>query len=138
MRNHDNLSRRDFNRLTSAALGGLLSGTMLGCQEGGPAPAAGKDLHVCRGLNQCKTANNECAGQGQCATFPHHACGGHHECKGQAGCGTAPGENSCKNERGCAVPLADHAWAAARERFEQRMKAAGKKFGSAPTAEKKM
>jgi len=137
MQNHDSLSRRDFNRLTSAALGGLLSGAMLGCQEGGPAPAAEKDLHVCRGLNQCQTAANECAGQGQCATFPHHACGRHHECKGQAGCGATPGENDCKGKGGCAVPLADHAWAGARENFEQRMKGAGKKFGPAPPAEKK-
>jgi len=136
MRIHNSVSRRDFNRLTAAALGGLLSGSMLGCQDGGSAPAAEKDLHVCRGLNQCKTATNECAGQGQCATFPHHACGGHHECKGQAGCGATPGENSCKSERGCAVPLADHAWGTARERFEARMKAAGKNFGPAP--EKKM
>jgi len=140
MERNEPLSRRDFNRLTTAALGGLLGGAVLGCQPPGGAPVAAEDKekHVCRGLNECKTAANECAGQGQCSTVEAHACGSHHECKGQAGCGATPGENDCKGKGGCAVPLAEHAWGTARENFEKRMKAAGKKFGPAPAEKKKM
>ena len=138
MDHKDELSRRDFNRLTTAALGGLLTGAVLGCQPsgGGPAPAVEKDKHVCRGLNECKAAGHECAGQGQCSTVAAHSCSRHNDCKGQGGCGATPGENDCKGKGGCAVPLAEHAWGTARENFEKRMKAAGKKFGSAPEAKK--
>jgi hypothetical protein len=61
-----------------------------------------------------------------------HGCSSQNDCRGQGGCGEKPGENDCKGHGGCAVPLADHAWKTARENFEKRMKAAGKKFGPAP------
>lgn len=142
MEPNDSFSRRDFNRLTSAALGGLLSGAVLGCTPAGNggagAPVAGKeknDKHVCRGLNECKTAANACAGQGQCSTVAAHGCAGHNECKGEGGCGATPGENDCKGKGGCGVPL-EHAWKTARENFEKRMKAASKTFGKAPEKQK--
>jgi hypothetical protein len=132
------LSRRDFHRLSAAALGGLASGALVGCQrDSSPAganvtAATDKDAHVCGGLNQCKATGHACAGQGQCATVAAHVCAAKNSCKGQGGCGAAPGENACKGEGGCAVPLADHAWKTARENFEKRMKTAGKPFGPAP------
>jgi hypothetical protein len=148
------LSRRDFNKLSMAALGGAISGAFLsGCEgdkkpapEGTPpsgdvgkgdAPAAAAaEIHACRGLNACKGkgtgGENACAGAGNCATAPAHGCSGSNECKGQGGCGEAPGANACSGKGGCAVPLADHAWGKARTLFEARMKAQGKTVAEAP------
>ena len=67
----NDLSRRDFHRLTSAALGGLAAGTWLGCSPATKQAEAATELHVCRGLNTCKShgtdGKNACAGQGNCA-----------------------------------------------------------------------
>ncbi len=137
---HDphSLSRRDFGKLSMAALAGL--------SVGGVAFAADEkkseknpllsDPHVCRGLNTCKgkgaDKKNSCAGTGTCATAKSHPCGGANECKGQGGCGEMPGENSCKTKGDCHVPLHKDAWKKARKRFEVLMKADNKKFGDAP------
>lgn len=150
------LSRREFNRLSMAAFGGVMAGSLVGC--GGdedapadpPAPAGGTstdtpaeegsllmgEKHVCRGLNTCKGAGggggNDCAGMGACATLASHECAGKNECKGQGGCGENPGENACKGMGSCGVPLAEHAWGTARTNFEAAMKEAGKDVGAAP------
>ena len=70
------LNRRDFQRLTLAAMGGLAVGATAPRLA---AAAEGKSLleepHVCRGLNTCKNKSgcgetkgkNACAGQGGCA-----------------------------------------------------------------------
>jgi hypothetical protein len=143
------MDRRDFTKWATAALGGLISGTFLGCgrsspdkdkQESGDGDKASlllRDPHVCRGINTCKNkgkpgTTNECAGQGTCATAPAHDCQGMNECKGQGGCGNKPGENACKGQGGCAVPLTDKTWPKARKRFEELMTRAGKKFGNPP------
>jgi len=142
------LNRRDFNRLTSAAFGGMLAGATLGCtqgeeeaEDGGDGSGGGESLlltepHVCRGLNTCKGKGagdkNECAGQGTCATAEHHECAEMNKCKGQGGCGERPGENSCKGKGGCAVPLKGDMWEKARKNFEQAMKEADRKFGDTP------
>ena len=145
---NENLSRREFSKLSAAAFGGMVAGTTLTASE---LFAEDKEIevHVCRGLNSCKgnggckTANNECkgknacAGQGACATAKAHACAGANDCKGQGGCGATPGEHTCKGKGKCAVPLKDKAWKVARARFEARMKKAGKKFGPAPPKPKK-
>jgi len=145
----DRLSRRDFNKLSMAALGGALSGAFLsGCQGDkeapapkgdvpkGDVPAAAAEVHVCRGLNGCKGkgtgGDNACAGQGKCSTAPAHSCSGKNACKGQGGCGEKPGDNECSGKGGCAVPLQDHAWGKARKSFEEKMKAQGKAIGEAP------
>src|SRR5271170_3678405 len=121
------LSRRDFQRLSLAALGGLVVGVSAPRLV---AAAEGKSLldepHVCRGLNTCKNKSgcgetkgkNVCAGQGGCATAQRHDCKGQNTCKGQGGCGENPGENTCKTKGGCAVPLSDDAWTKARAHFE--------------------
>ena len=156
------LDRRDFHKLTLAALGGVLAGATAGCggatppsRPVGPAgiPAATlnatsvKELvdveqlitdepHVCRGLNSCKglgrTKENDCAGLGSCATMADASCGGNNDCKGQGGCGELPGMNSCKGKGACHIPLMDHAWDKARAAFEAAMKKSDKKFGAAP------
>ena len=149
------LNRRDFAKLSAAAFGGMLAGTV-GCGKGDKPPADKptgdgesllmKEPHVCRGLNackghgSCKTAANDCkgknacAGQGKCATAKAHECRGMNVCKGQGGCGEKPGENACSEKGACSVPLADDKWAKARAHFEAAMKKAGKNVGSAPEA----
>jgi hypothetical protein len=147
------IKRRDFSKLTLAALGGLVSGTAIGCSKANetdtgaagsgepqvPAHDAGDGEtpqlaeHACRGLNECKTADNDCRGQGACATKSwHHSCAGNNECKGQGGCGETALKNECKGQGDCAVPLMEHVWEPAREEMEAKWKAADLAFGAAP------
>jgi hypothetical protein len=141
--NPSKLDRREFSRLTAAALGGLVAGASL--THGQEKKAEKKDEtknpllsepHICRGLNTCKTkgkgGKNDCAGQGACASVKAHTCKGENDCRGFGGCGEKPGENACKGKGGCAVPLSDKAWAKARKRFEELMATEGKKVGPAP------
>ncbi len=137
------MNRREFQRLTAAALGGVVGGSLI-LRNAVAADDVGKSLleepHVCRGLNTCKEkggcgatkGKNACAGQGGCATAEKHDCKGMNACKGQGGCGEHPGENTCKTKGGCAVPLSDKTWAKARANFEAAMKKAGKTVGPAP------
>jgi hypothetical protein len=136
----DNLNRRDFGKLTLAAFGGVLAGSLAGERlladdKKKPAPAAEfslKDPHICCGLNTCKGhgkgAKNDCAGMGSCATAEAHGCAGTNACAGQGESGT----NACKGQGSCGVPVSGDAWKAARGNFEAAMKKAGKKFGPAP------
>lgn len=151
------LTRRDFNRLTAAAFGGVMAGTLAGCSgDSDPPPAADPtpgaetdgaapaeegslllgEKHVCRGLNSCKGqgagGDNDCAGMGACATVAAHECATTNECKGQGGCGEKPGENACKGKGSCGVPLMDKAWTKARANFEAALKEQGKEAGAAP------
>lgn len=152
------IDRREFNRLAQAALGGLLAGSVLACEQNAPpagqpagpgtqtGDAAGSDagataaaeLHLCRGLNSCQgqggSGENACAGQGSCATYEHHTCAGQNDCRGQGGCGATVASNDCRGQGGCAVPLMDHAWEQARTAFEERMSSQDKEFGEAPAA----
>jgi hypothetical protein len=138
------LSRRDFGKLALAALAGISAGaTVVGAEDKKAASEKSpllNDPHVCRGLNTCKgkgaDKKNSCAGTGQCATAAHHGCGSQNECKGQGGCGSHPGENACKEKGECSVPMHSSAWKKARARYEELMKAAGKKFGKAPSPKK--
>lgn len=119
------LNRRDFNKLSMAALGGLAAGTAIGCGGGdekdkdkkdsagggGHAPHDGGDVkvtgsdcwlsgekNVCRGLNICK-------GHGQ----------GDHTCAGQSSCFSGmekhgcQGENGCNCEGGCGTTVGENA-----------------------------
>lgn len=135
------LHRRDFHKLTAAALGGLAAGTVLGC--GGDKPAApvaaaptAAEKHLCRGLNECKGqgkgGQNTCRGQGACATVAEHGCGGQNECKGLGGCGDTAGANECKTKGGCHVPLMDSAWDKVRKRKETEWKEKKLDSGAAP------
>jgi len=133
------LNRRDFGRLTAAALGGAMAGTMLGeralhAAEKGKADDSHwlKDPHICCGLNSCKGrgkgAKNDCAGMGSCATVEAHGCAGQNGCAGQG----PSGDNSCKGKGSCGVPVSGSAWKGARSQWEAAMTKAGKKFGQAP------
>jgi hypothetical protein len=156
------LNRRDFHRLTVAALGGVVAGTVAGCsEEKKPAPAPGTgapsaartepakpagdevavagEPHACSGLNACKGqgagGKNDCAGQGDCATKAwYHSCSGQNDCKGQGGCGSEATQNDCKGQGKCNIPLMKSAWESARKHFEETMEKEGKKFspGSPP------
>ena len=134
------LSRREFQKLTGAALGGLFLGagmlsSLRADDDAKDNPLLG-DSHVCRGINTCKgkgaDKKNDCAGKGTCAIAEAHTCHAANACKGQGGCGEHPGENACKAMGACAVPLKDDGWKKARGRFEELMKAQKKTFGDAP------
>ena len=134
------LSRRDFNKLTMAAVGGVLLGASAASRAAGkddhdPALLLG-EKHVCRGINTCKGKGkggaNSCAGEGNCAISEAHSCKGSNACKGQGGCGEYPGQNTCKGQGSCEVPLDDKSWKKARKAFEAQMKKDGKTFGDAP------
>src|SRR5262245_46122873 len=140
------LDRRDFHKLTTAALGGLAAGAVLGCSKPGGnlagKPAAGEgavakvDVHLCRGLNDCKGqgkgGENACRGQGACATAKEHTCGGKNECKGLGGWGEKVGANDCKGRGGCQVPLMDDAWSTLRKRKEPEWTEKKLEAGAAP------
>jgi len=128
-----NLSRRDFGKLSMAAFGGLLAGTLAGPRRlFADEKNESAEKHACCGLNECKgeaaDGKNECAGMGSCSTTTAHGCNGQNDCKNQGN--TA--ENDCKGKGGCAVPIKGDAWKTARANFEKRMTAANKTFGKAP------
>ena len=134
---HSHLTRRDFHRLTVAALGGAASGSLVFQHALGKSHDSEllKDPNVCCGLNTCKghgKGDHECAGRGSCATAEKHGCQGQNDCSGQGGCGAHPGENGCKGQGSCAVPLSKKTWKKARANFEAAMKKAGHSVGPAP------
>jgi hypothetical protein len=132
--------RRKFNQLAAAALGGMAAGVVVGCggakTEAPSNVVADADMHLCRGLNECKEkgkgSNNTCRGQGNCATAKDHSCHGENDCKGQGGCGDTVGLNECKGKGGCEVPLMDAAWKTVRQRMEAKWKAANETFAPPP------
>jgi len=157
------LNRRDFTRLTLAAFGGVVTGSMVGCSSktetdettqtsGTPAeiPQGNQeeettvanpwtsDTHICRGLNACKgkgvNETGDKPGTGECATIAkHHTCHADNDCKYQGGCQESVGQNDCNGKGECGVPLSDDSWKKARAAFEKAMKTAGTEFGDSPT-----
>jgi hypothetical protein len=132
----DNVSRRDFGKLTLAAFGGVLAGSMLGGRllSAEEKKQAKQEAHACCGLNTCKAngagGGNECAGQGKCSTVEAHGCSGQNACKNQGD----SYNNACKGQGGCSVPIKGDSWKKARSNFEAAMTKAGKKFGPAPAS----
>ena len=94
------------------------------------------EVHLCRGLNECKGQGkggaNACRGQGACATAKEHTCGGQNECKGLGGCGEKVGANDCKEMGGCQVPLMEDAWKTLRGRKEAEWTEKKLEAGAAP------
>lgn len=114
----NDLNRRDFHRLSMAAMGGVMAGAMAGCNPqpamappaattpaAAPNPPSGtavaatasegskSEPHLCRGLNACK-------GQGGGDSAGKNACAGQGICATvkEHACG---GENECKGLGGC-------------------------------------
>ena len=148
---NNDMTRRNFSKLSVAAFGGLVAGTgLIGCEStptgggGHDASLLTKEPHACKGLNTCKgngackTAGNECkgknscAGTGKCASVAHHGCHKENACAGQGGCGEYPGQNKCKSQGACSVPLGKDTWVKARSAFVREMTKQGKKVGAAP------
>jgi hypothetical protein len=149
----ENVNRRDFTKLSIAAMGGMMAGSLVGCgdkkspdgetadksgseppAEGGgkgdDALAAWTDHHVCQGLNACegkgKGGDNKCAGLGKCFTANEHTCHAENECKYQGGCHESVASNECKGKGECAVPLSESTWERAYKKFKADMEKAGK------------
>jgi hypothetical protein len=130
----DDISRRDFGKLSLAAFGGLVAGSVLGSKRLFAEEKSEKEMHACCGLISCNangaSGDNKCAGMGNCATVEAHGCSGHNDCKNQGG----SGDNDCKGKGSCSVPIKGDAWKKARAKFEERMKKDGKEFGDAPAS----
>ncbi|MBW3540810.1 MAG: hypothetical protein KY476_11105 [Planctomycetes bacterium] len=117
------LTRRDFHRLTAAAMGGLVAGSLIGCggdDKGEEAPGGrtgtageGGDAKVSRGTSGAADAKYDvsllleephvCRGLNTCKG---QATGGENECAGTGACATAEhhdchGQNECKGQGGC-------------------------------------
>jgi hypothetical protein len=119
----ETMNRRDFNKLLSAAVAGMVgAGALASCSSNGKHDDAGGGAkHACKGMNDCKgkggcasgnngcKGKNDCKGKGGCATAAAHSCKGQNDCKGQGGCGSGnngcKGKNDCKGKGGCAVPI---------------------------------
>ncbi len=134
------LNRREFAKLTLAALAGVSAGSQSAVAaetvRRRPDNPLLSDPHVCRGLNTCRgkgaDRRNRCAGTGACATARYHTCKTHNDCRGQGGCGEQPGENECRGWGACDVPLKPRVWNLARRRFEELMKQRRRWFGVPP------
>jgi hypothetical protein len=137
------LTRRDFAKLSLAALAGLSAGSHAiagAVQKSTVRDPLLSEPHVCRGLNTCRgkgvSRRNECAGTGTCATARYHPCKGHNDCRGQGGCGDVPAANECRGWGACDVPLKPRVWPLARQRFEKLMKDQRRRFGVPPLVAK--
>jgi hypothetical protein len=130
-RPENELTRRDFHRLATAAFGGVLAGAIAGCGGGdraakattksdsaatapkSPTSTAGTPavagattvaLHACRGLNECKGLGKDHKNvcAGQGSCYTvTHECSEKNDCKYQGGCGGTNGFNDCKGKGGC-------------------------------------
>jgi hypothetical protein len=101
------MDRRDFTKAMGAVVAGMAAGTRVFAEEKKvektPAKAEARDLHICKGMNDCK-------GKGGCASdAAKHSCKGKNQCKGLGGCAVSAngcaGKNDCKGKGGCAVPV---------------------------------
>jgi hypothetical protein len=123
----ENVSRRDFHKLSAAALGGLIAGATLGCNEEAtkPAKTAGTESGSATpppadaGKTAVKDTVKETvtkSGAVAATTVALHACRGLNECKeqgkshkndcaGKGDCYTVKhdcsGKNDCKYQGGC-------------------------------------
>jgi len=119
------LSRREFSKLTLAAVGGIVAGTAVGCKKDADksnvkkTPKTGKDgKSAGSGTSQDNSGGKESVATNDDYLFQEpHVCRGLNACKsqgvdkknscaGQGACATATGhschgENTCKGQGGC-------------------------------------
>ncbi len=126
------LSRRDFNRLSMAAFGGVVAGTFAGCaNDGGDAsvpdgaPAGGTSPE---GSGTTETESGEPAAGEETASLlmgdknvcrglnicKGHGAGGENACAGTGACATiaaheCAGNNECKGQGGCGAKPGENA-----------------------------
>jgi hypothetical protein len=129
------LSRRDFNRLTAAAFGGVVAGTFAGCANDAP-PASdpppeqpdGSSLTAPEGSGTTSTEGAEPAAGEETASLlmgdknvcrglnicKGHGAGGENACAGTGACATiaaheCAGNNECKGQGGCGAKPGENA-----------------------------
>lgn len=120
------LSRRDFNRLSMAALSGMVAGSLVGCPQAGdgdgeatpPAnggdgegaapsdPAAANGAAAEEGVALLTEEPHVCRGLNTCQGKEAEQFDADNACAGQGECATAEhhschGENACKGQGGC-------------------------------------
>jgi hypothetical protein len=118
----DEMNRRDFHKLSAAALAGMIAGTTIGCgedkpQSGSPTAEGSKAAPKSPPPAEKEVAKSDSKAKPvAAAAVAMHACRGLNECKGQgrdkknacAGRGSCytvthdcSGKNDCKNQGGC-------------------------------------
>ncbi len=109
---HQDLNRRDFHRLTMAAVGGVLAGTVAGC-SGDDKPAAAPSKAQLAAVPEKKTAAKTDAGGDEVAKVEGepHACSGLNACKNQG----ASGKNDCAGQGDCATKAWHHSCSGAND-----------------------
>ncbi len=94
-----NLTRRDFNRLSLAALGGAVAGTMLaGCSGGDGTDTTGDADTKSDASGKGETTTVAAGGENPLMTEPH-VCRGLNTCSGKG----ASGDNECAGQGACAT-----------------------------------
>ena len=72
------MKRRDFNKLLLGAVGGIVAGSVMGCESDDQPTESSSGAASCKGTNECK-------GKGGCKTDAN-SCKGQNACKGKGGC----------------------------------------------------
>lgn len=100
------LSRRDFHRLTMAAVGGILAGSVSGCGEQSAPPGGGKSAGTPLERTSATLPGDATDPAGAiegaelaAVGIEKHVCRGLNACKNQGG----KGENDCAGQGGCAT-----------------------------------
>lgn len=100
------LNRRDFNKLTMAAFGGLLAGTAAGCGSGEPEANPAPETGAADGAGETDGAEpaggEPVAETGNPLLSEPHVCRGLNTCKNKG----ASGENACAGQGTCATAVA--------------------------------
>ncbi len=104
------LSRREFNRLTAAAFGGVVAGSLAGCSEDAPAPSPAPAPAPAPATDPVTPADvgtpsdtTTAEAEGSLLMGEKHVCRGLNMCKGQGG----GGKNDCAGTGACAT-IAEH------------------------------
>ncbi len=96
------LTRRDFTKLTMAAFGGVVAGSAIGCGKDDATTTTTTDTGTAATTDDTGAAGTTPAeGEGAVAGVAKHACRGLNSCKNQG----ASGENACAGQGTCATVM---------------------------------